>query len=369
MGLWDKIMGQFIDIIEWTDSSENIMIYRFERQGNEIKNGAKLIVRPGQVAVLVNEGKMVADVFEAGTYELTTQNLPILTTLNSWKYGFNSPFKAEVYFFNMKEFLNQKWGLKNPILVSDTRFGMIELRGFGVYAFKFNDCKRFLESFSSTDDEYTTDQISEQLRSLIVMQISAAIAKSQISVDLLAAAGVELSNQLQSILNPIFISDYGLNLTKFYVENISMPEDVKKEIIELSRLGKGINYDELAKKNIAHAIKSGGNSGHTNLGADAMSMMMGMNVANQMLNNQQQHQTPQSLLQTPPPLPTQLQLFVAINGQQNGPFDLQTITQLIHNRQLTKETLVWKQGMANWIAASELAELSNIFAATPPPLA
>ncbi|EKD41767.1 MAG: hypothetical protein ACD_73C00541G0001, partial [uncultured bacterium] len=144
MGLWDKIKGEFIDVIEWTDSSSDTMVYRFERQGNEIKNGAKLTVRESQMAVFVNEGQF-ADVFTPGLHTLTTQNLPILTTLKSWPHGFNSPFKAEVYFVNTKNFTDQKWGTKNPITLNDPRFGMVEIRAFGTFATRVIEPKLFLK--------------------------------------------------------------------------------------------------------------------------------------------------------------------------------------------------------------------------------
>ena len=137
MGLWDKISGQFIDVIEWIDDSRDTIVYRFNRAGNEIKYGAQLTVREGQQAVFINEGQL-ADVFPPGRYELSTQNMPILTTLKSWKYGFNSPFKAEVYFVNMRPFYDNKWGTKNPIRVRDAELGSmgIEIRAFGSFAFK-----------------------------------------------------------------------------------------------------------------------------------------------------------------------------------------------------------------------------------------
>src|SRR5215207_1362800 len=168
MGLLDKLRGEFIDIVEWTEPSNNdILCYRFPRYNNEIKYGAKLTVREGQAAVFVNEGQ-IADVFQPGMYTLETQNMPILSTLKGWKYGFNSPFKADVFFFNTKQFTNQKWGTKNPIMLRDAEFGPIRIRAFGSYAFKIKDATQVYKEVASTNAEFTVDEINEQLRNLAV---------------------------------------------------------------------------------------------------------------------------------------------------------------------------------------------------------
>ncbi len=150
MGFFDSLRGQFIDIIEWIDDSNDTIAYRFERHKNEIKMGAKLTVRPGQIAVFVNEGR-IADVFQPGMYELSTQNLPILSTLMGWKYGFNSPFKAEVYFFSTKVFTNLKWGTSNPITIRDPELGPIRLKAYGNYTFRVQDPAKLLNEIVSTD--------------------------------------------------------------------------------------------------------------------------------------------------------------------------------------------------------------------------
>ena len=147
MGIFDKLRGEFIDIIEWTDDTQDTIVYRFERHNNEIKSGAKLTVRESQVAVFVNEGQ-IADVFTPGMYTLTTENLPILSTLKGWKYGFNSPFKAEVYFVNTKRFTDLKWGTANPIMMRDADFGVVRVRAFGSYAMRVSDAARFLKELA-----------------------------------------------------------------------------------------------------------------------------------------------------------------------------------------------------------------------------
>ena len=156
----EKLSNEFIDIVEWLDYTDDTIAHRFERYQNEIKNGAKLIVREGQTAVFVNEGQL-ADVFTPGTYELTTKNLPILATLKGWKYGFNSPFKAEVYFVNTHLFTDEKWGTKNPVTLSDERFGLVEIRAFGTYAFRISDAGKFIIDIVGTDNNFTNYEINE----------------------------------------------------------------------------------------------------------------------------------------------------------------------------------------------------------------
>ncbi|MBR0319729.1 MAG: SPFH domain-containing protein, partial [Clostridia bacterium] len=191
MGLFSKLTGQFIDVIEWTSPSDDIMVHRFERDGNEIKMGAQLTVRESQVAIMVNEGQL-ADVFMPGRYELSTQNMPILTTLKSWKYGFNSPFKAEVYFINTKQFLNQKWGTSNPVMMRDAEFGMIRLRAFGIYAFSVSEPVTFLKEVFGTTQLMTTEGVTGHIKRMLVSGLSDAIAQSKIPALDLAANYDEL---------------------------------------------------------------------------------------------------------------------------------------------------------------------------------
>jgi membrane protease subunit (stomatin/prohibitin family) len=260
----------------------------------------------------------------------------------------------------MIEFTNMPWGLKNPIIVNDDRFGMIELRGFGTYAFKFADPKQFFVKFNSADNEFTTDQIKDQLRSLVVMQMSDKLGEAAIPVEKLAANMSELSELLLQVLNPVFEKDYGLTLTKFYIENLSMPDEVKKEIMELSRLDK-VDLDKLAKMKFAKSLENGGGSGNA---SDMMGMMMGMNMANQMMNNQN-NQNKQTNMPPPPPL---VSFYVAVNGQQTGPFDMAALSQQVQAGSLKKESLVWKNGMAAWAQAGSVPDLAELFMNVPPPL-
>ena len=369
MGLFDKLRAEFIDIIEWLDDSNNTMVYRFERYQNEIKNGAKLTVREGQMAVFINEGQ-IADVFSPGMYSLTTENLPILSTLKGWKYGFNSPFKAEVYFVSTRNITDQKWGTKNPVTLSDQRFGMLEIRAFGTYVIRVKDAPVFIREIVGTDGHFTSEEIAEQLRSMIVTRFTDAIGEANLPVENYASNVNEISEYVHTIIGPEF-EKYGIEVTKFLIENVSMPEEIKKEIFELSRLN-AIDLDKLAKLKAAKALEKAAENESGTAGA-GMGMGMGFAMANQMgqtftgqaQNNQSQQQ---SVPPPPPPIPPALTFFIVANGQQAGPFDLNTLKQMALQNQFTKETLVWREGMANWQTAGQLPELTSIFGSVPPPI-
>ena len=181
MALFDFLSGQFIDVIAWTDDTRDTMVWRFERYGHEIKYGAKLTVREGQAAVFVHEGQL-ADVFGPGLYELETNNLPIMTTLQNWPHGFQSPFKTEVYFVTTTRFNDQKWGTKNPIMCRDPEFGPVRLRAFGTYAMRVTDPGLFIKEIVGTDGEFTTDEVTAQIRNVVVQEVSRVLAGSKIPV-------------------------------------------------------------------------------------------------------------------------------------------------------------------------------------------
>lgn len=374
MGLFgkavEKLRNEFIDIIEFLDDTNNTIVHRFERYQNEIKNGAKLTVREGQVAVFVNEGQ-IADIYQPGMYTLSTENMPILATLKGWKYGFNSPFKAEVYFVSTRQFTDQKWGTKTPIMLSDDRFGMLEIRAFGTYMFKIKDAGLFIKEIVGTDGTFTTEEINEQLKSFVVTRFTDAAGESGIPIEKYAANLNETSTLVHQVLAPEFLN-YGIDLTKFLIESVSMPDEIKKEIFEYSRLNSQVDLDKLTKFKAAKAIeKAAENEG---MAGGGMGMGMGFAMANQMGNaftqssqpNQQNQQ--QNSGGTPPPVPNAVAYFVAINGQQSGPFDIATLKNMAAQNQITKDTLVWKEGMANWSAASTIPENAQLFGSTPPPL-
>jgi len=373
MGIFDeikkKLSHEFIDIIEWLDSTDSTIVHRFERYQNEIKNNAKLIVREGQTAVFINEGQL-ADVFEPGTYTLNTKNLPILATLKGWKYGFNSPFKAEVYFVNTHLFTDEKWGTKNPITLSDDRFGLVEIRAFGTYAFKINDPGKFIIDIVGTDANFTNFEINEHLKSLIATRFTDTVGSANLPIELYATNITELSETCQEVMQPEFNS-VGISLEKFFIENVSMPEDLKKEIFEYSRIEK-LDLDKLAKFKTAKAIEAAATNEGGTAGA-GMGMGMGFVLAQQMggmmnpMGGQQNVAQPN--MSTPPPMPVQAQYFYAVVGQQMGPVSIDLLKGLFANRTINKDSLVWKQGMAGWTAIKDVQELQGFLGGnTPPPL-
>jgi membrane protease subunit (stomatin/prohibitin family) len=364
MALWDRIKNELIDIIEWTDDSTNTMVWRFPRFQNEIKNGAQLTVRESQVAVFVSEGK-IADIYPAGRVKLETQNMPVLTTLRGWKYGFNSPFKVEVYFVNTKNFTDNKWGTKNPIMLRDPEFGPVRLRAFGTYAIKVTDAGKFIREIAGTQAHFTTEEVTEQLRNLVVTRFTDAIGESKIPVLDLAANYDELSKFISSRINPEF-GEYGLEVTKFLVENISLPPEVETALDKKSSMGILGNLNQYAQFQAANAMEQAAkNPGGANPG---MEMGMGMAMAQQMGQMFNQQNSNQQSQHTPPPLPGVSQYHIAVNGQQQGPYTEQTIQQMIQQGSITRDTLIWKQGMSAWAKAGEATDVKVFFSAMPPPL-
>ncbi len=360
MGLFDKLRNEFIDIIEWIDNTNNTIIWKFPRYQNEIKMGAKLTVRESQVAVFMNEGK-IADVFLPGMYTLETQNMPIMSTLRGWKYGFNSPFKADIFYVSTKQFIDQKWGTKNPITLSDARFGFIELRSFGSFAFRVTDGGKFIKEIAGTNEIYSTEEVAEQLRSMIVTKFSDAVGEGNIPVEKFAANLEELSQLGKEKLNNDFV-EYGLSITKFLVENVSMPEELKAEIFKYSRLH-ALDINKLAQFNTANAITDAAqNQGIAGAG---VGMGVGFGMGNMMSNAMNQMNTQGT--STPPPPPPLTQFHVIVNGAQAGPFNLQQLQAMAGSGQLIKATLVWKAGMANWSNAETQPELTTLFNNVPPP--
>lgn len=370
MGLWDKLRGELIDIIEWTQPNDtDILAYRFPRYNNEIKMGAKLTVREGQAAVFVDEGK-IADVFQPGMYELQTENMPILSTLKGWKYGFNSPFKSEVYFILTTQRTDNKWGTSNPIMKRDSDFGMVRLRAFGSYVFRVSDPAAFLRELVATDPAFETYEIDSQLRQVIVSKFSDVIGKSPIPVLDLVGNYEALSKFVLDNIGPDFAS-WGLALTKFYIENISVPPEVEAAMDKRAAMGAVGDLNQYTKYQTAEAIRDAANNPSGGAAGVGVGLGAGMGMANQMLNALQPGATTGAggaSAATPPPLPGSVAFFAAIDGKQAGPFDLATLQAQVSEGKITRETLVWKQGMANWSAASTVSELANLFAAVPPPL-
>jgi membrane protease subunit (stomatin/prohibitin family) len=363
VGILDKLLGEFIDVIEWTDDSSDTMVYRFERYGNEIKYGAMLTVRESQTAVLVSEGR-VADFYEPGLYQLETRNMPVLTTLESWPHGFSSPFKAEVYFFNMRRFTDLKWGTKNPIMLRDKEFGPLRLRAFGTYAIRIKEPLTFIKEIVGTDGHFRTGEISEQLRNLIVARFAGIIGESGIPILDLAANYETLGNFITQKISPEFAA-YGLDVLQLMVENISLPPEVEAALDKrtsmgiIGDLGRYMHFQ--AAEAIEAAAKNPGGGANEGLG-----MGMGFAVAREM--SQAFSTQPAGQVSAPPPLPASVVYYAAIDGRQQGPFDRSVIEQKIKTAEITRATLIWRADLVEWTPAEKVAELSGAFTAVPPPL-
>ncbi|MEO0760848.1 MAG: SPFH domain-containing protein, partial [Pseudomonadota bacterium] len=290
--IWDILSGEFIDVIEWTDDTRDTMVYRFQRRGNAIKYGAKLTVREGQAAVFVHEGQL-ADVFQPGLYELETNNMPILTTLQSWDHGFNSPFKSEIYFVATRRFQDLKWGTRNPIMMRDPDFGPVRLRAFGTYSIRVSDPGLFLREVVGTDGEVTTDEVQFQIRNVIVSRFSNALGSSGIPVLDLAGNTDEMAKYLKARIAPE-IGGYGLDMPALFVENVSLPEAVEQAMDKRTSMGVIGDLQAYGQYQAAEAMRaaadnpgSGGAMG-AGLGAgmgfgmaNAMTGMMAQNAAAQ----------------------------------------------------------------------------------------
>jgi membrane protease subunit (stomatin/prohibitin family) len=367
MGIFDKLRGELIDIIEWIDDTRDTMVYRFQRYDNEIKYGAKLVVRESQVAAFVNEGRL-ADVYYPGTYTLETQNMPLLSTLRGWKYGFSSPFKAEVYFVSTKAFTGRKWGTKNPIMLRDAEFGPVRLRAFGTYGIKVSDPGTFLKQFVGTDGRFTVDELGDQLRDMVVARFTDILGESKIPALDLAANQDELGKFVSDRMKADF-SPFGLDIVALVVENISLPPEVEAAMDKRTSMGVIGNLSAYAQFQAANALEQAAKnpSGGGNAAA-GMGMGMGFAMASQMGQAMSPPQMGGAGM-APPPLPGgSVNYFAAIGGAQAGPFDIQTLQTKVGSGEIGRTTLVWKQGMPNWTAAEQVVELSKLFTNSPPPL-
>lgn len=367
MGLWEKITGEFIDIIEWTEPSNNtILAYRFPRYGNEIKYGAKLTVREGQSAAFVNEGQL-ADVYKPGMYTLETNNMPILSTLKGWKYGFHSPFKAEVYFVSTKQWTDQKWGTQNPFMLRDPEFGPLRVRAYGTYAFRVLDPAVFLRQLVATDPSFEAFEITNQMRNVIVSRFIDVIGSSGIPVLELAGNYQRVSELALDRISPD-LAKMGLQLTAFYVENISLPPEVESALDQRTKMGIIGDMSRFTQYQTAEAIRDAAqNPG--GLGGAGAGLGAGVAIGQQMAAAVgQAGAAPPPGSEAPPPLPAGVRFHIALDGKSAGPFDMDELRGHVKSGRLTRSTLVWKSGMANWVPAESVPELKVLFADEPPPL-
>lgn len=357
---WKKLTGELIDIVEAPAAAQGTLVSKFERYQNEIKNGAQLIVREGQVAAFVDQGQL-ADVFRPGRHVLSTSNLPILSTLRGWKYGFESPFKVEVYFVTTTQFTDMKWGTMNPIMRRDPEFGPVRLRAFGTYAFRVIDAGALIKEIVGPSAHFTAEGIMEQLRNIIVSRFSDRLGEASIPMLDLAGKYDELAETIAAKIKPEF-QGYGLEITKMLIENVSLPPEVETALDRRSSMGIVGNLQGYTQMAAADALLAAAK----NPGAAGQTMGVGLGV----LMGQQVGGAAVAAggMVPPPPLPTVAGFYVAVNGAQAGPFDAAGLAGLAREGKLGRDTLVWRQGMAGWAAAGTVTDLGGVVGATPPPL-
>ncbi len=366
MALLDKLRGELVDIIEWVDDSRHTLAWRFPRYHNQIKTGAHLIVRPGQVAVFVHRGQ-IADQFEPGHYELKTDNLPILSTLLGWKHGFDSPFKAEVYFVSTRQITELKWGTPNPILLRDPDFGPIRLRAFGTYSLRALDPKALLKELIGTDGRFEADEITELMRSLIVTAFAELVGKSKIAALDLASNYRELSEQLRQEMLSRVDDEYGLDIPQLNIVNISLPEEVEKALDVRSSMGAigdlgAFQQYQMGRAMVAAAENPSGGGG----AAEGMGLGMGWAMANTMLRGPA-GVPPVAAPLTPPPPPPPNVWHIAVAGQPHGPLSDAQLLQAIQAGQVTRATHVWTPALGRWMPAGEVPQLAAYFGPPVPP--
>lgn len=377
MGIFDFLTGEFIDVIHWVDDTRDTIVWRFEREGHEIKYGAKLTVREGQAAVFVHEGQL-ADVFTPGLYMLETNNMPIMTTLQHWDHGFKSPFKSEIYFVNTTRFNDLKWGTKNPIICRDPEFGPVRLRAFGTYSMRVVDPARFMQEIVGTDGEFTTDEISFQVRNIIVQEFSRVVAGSGIPVLDMAANTGDLGKLVAQEINPV-IQSYGIALPELYIENISLPPAVEAAMDKRTSMGLVGDLNAFSQYAAAEAMTKAaenpaGGGMAAGLGAGmGMAMAQGMNrgpwgaMGGAMGGTAPQAQAAPAAAPVPPPPPVEHVWHIAEGGETKGPFSKASLGRMATEGGLTRETYVWTAGQDGWKKAEDVAELAQLFTILPPP--
>ena len=357
VGLVDAIRGEFIDIVEWIDDSRDTIVWRFPRHDNEIKMGAKLVVRESQAAVFVNEGQ-IADVFAPGTYTLETQNMPILSTLKGWKYGFNSPFKAEVYFVTTRQFTDMKWGTQNPVIVRDPEFGMVRLRAFGAYAARVVDPAALLRELAGTDPQFRTEEVSEYLRQLIVGQrrqrarhLGRADARPGRPAGRDRHAG-------RTVLTRSSRRSASRSRSSSSRTSRCRPR-WRRRSTSAARWASWATSTSTPSSRPPTAIGDG-RAQPRRRGGEGIGLGLGMALG----PADGRGPRPAAVRggrgpapgrrrarpAGPPPLPTAAQWFLGVNGEQQGPYDAAALAGRVGAGALTRETLVWKHGMAGWTA-------------------
>ena len=376
MGFVDKLRGELVDIIECVDDNRNTLVWRFPRYNNQIKNGARLIVRPGQSALFVDRGKM-ADVFGPGTYELSTPNLPVLSTLQGWKHGFESPFKAEVYFVTTRQITELKWGTPNPVILRDPQYGPLRVRAFGTYTLRAVKPQALLAELVGTDGSFQADEIDVLLRSIIATEFSEIVAKTEISIVDLSSVYSRLSEELRRAVLAKIDDEYGLDLPQLYIVNISVPDELERALdarASTSVLGDLNRYQQYqlgasiptAAANPAGGLAAAGVG--LGMGMAYMGAAGGASAAGARAAAGAPSVTTSPLPVIPPtPQGDPAMWYVASAGQTLGPYTMEQLGHAVAAGQLTGETMAWTTGMTAWTPMSRVQRLAVLFAPPPPP--
>jgi membrane protease subunit (stomatin/prohibitin family) len=358
MTVRDFIHGELIDIIEWLEDSPESMAWRFVRPNNEIKNGARLVVRPAQVAVFVDQGE-VADVFEPGTHEVTTPNLPVLSRLRGWKYGFQSPFKAEVVFVSTRQFANRKWGTKNPVITRDPDVGPVRLRAYGTFSVRVKDAARFVRELVGANSGFVFDDIGGQLRDLVVSRFGDLMGEYSIPLMQLSSRFVEVGDTLAEHVRPDF-ANYGIEAVQVVVENISVPPEVEQTLDQKTRMGiigdMGAYQTLVSADALRDAARNPGGGA-----AGGVAVGVGFGMAQQMAAKSARATPAATPVLEPPPIPPAVAYYCVVGNERRGPFDLSTLAEQARTGAIGEDTLLWRAGMAGWVRAGDIAEVASIW--------
>lgn len=365
MGLVSKLRGELVDIVEWVDDTRNTIVWRFPRYQNEIKNGARLVVRPGQSAIFVDRGR-VADVFQPGSYELASKNLPILSTLRGWMHGFNSPFKAEVYFVTTRQITELKWGTPHPVLLRDPEFGPLRVRAFGTYALRAAKPEALLNELVGTDGSFEADEIEVLLRSIVVSEFSKMVASTELSVVDLASNYGQLSEKLRLAVLDRIDDAYGLDLPQLFIVNVSVPEQVEKALDARSSMGVLGDMNRYQQYQLGSSIPTAAANPAGGLAGAGVGLGMGMAIAG-LGTAGAPAKSPLSLIPPTPEADPNL-WQVASGGRTFGPYSITQLGQAVAAGQLSVESMVWTVGMDAWTPMARVPRLAILFAPPPPPM-
>jgi membrane protease subunit (stomatin/prohibitin family) len=376
MSILDRLRSELVDIIEWVDDSQHTLVWRFPRYRNQIKYGANLIVRPGQSAVFVHQGR-IADVFEPGHYALETKNLPLLSTLQGWKHGFDSPFKSEVYFVSTRQLTDLKWGTSNPVPLRDPDFGAVRVRAFGTYTLKAIDPARLLSELVGTDGVFEADEVSSLIRSIIAMAFADVVASSEISVLDLSRNYSELSETLRQEVVSRIDDEYGLELPQLFIVNVSVPEEVERALDTRASMTAIGDMAAFQAYQLGNAMPEAAANPAGGLAGAGVGLGMGFAMTNAMGGMMPGGQTGQGgsggpgatpSPSSPPPVPAPMVWHIAENGQSVGPFTGPQLAAAIASGRVETSTLVWSPGMDAWAPADAVDAIRTLFQNTPPPV-